>query len=489
MITKTLLCFPLVMIITVSVPAQNGTVEYLPGSTQKISQLIGDYDHHLQISTLNQTESRYGLISTDLGVPFHHNGKTYILFGDSWGTPEGDAIAYTTDSNPEDGLELTCITDGEGIYKPVTIPGVSQGAFEVPVEGISLGGDMYVYHSTDNSETVVMGRSVLAVSRDDGETFSYLYDVSESHFINVSVVSVDLAEWPGFPEDTGNGLVLFGSGAYRQSDVRLAYQPADQIEAPQSIRFLTGVDQNNIPLWSEEEDDATPLFSQSCVGEFSVTYNRFLQKWLMLYNCDAPRGINFRTADDPWGPWSEAQLLFDPWEDNGYCHFMHADWQFSQCDSVHDPGRQNEWGGEYGPYQFEELATGNDSFTTIYFTLSTWNPYTVILMKSTLRLKDEATSIPHRNVTSPGKVFLKQNVPNPFSASTIINYSLLELTHISLKIYNQKGQYVATLTEGNQPGGEHRVEWNTEGLPGGLYYCRLQTDHVARSIKLVVQKK
>ena len=54
-------------------------------------------------------------------------------------------------------------------------------------------------------------------------------------------------------------------------------------------------------------------------------------------------------------------------------------------DQVHDPGRENEWGGEYGPYQFEDLATGNETSTTIYFTMSTWNPYTVVLMKATLR--------------------------------------------------------------------------------------------------------
>ena len=57
------------------------------------------------------------------------------------------------------------------------------------------------------------------------------------------------------------------------------------------------------------------------------------------------------------------------------------------CDSVHDPGREYEFGGEYGPYQFEELATGvQDVNTTIYFTMSTWNPYTVLLMKATVQL-------------------------------------------------------------------------------------------------------
>ncbi len=92
-----------------------------------------------------------------------------------------------------------------------------------------------------------------------------------------------------------------------------------------------------------------------------------------------------RAADQPWGPWSEPQIIFHPWSDNGYCHFMHTSWEFKKCDSVHDPGRENVWGGEYGPYQFEDFAVGDDSITTIYYTMSTWNPYTVVLMKATLQ--------------------------------------------------------------------------------------------------------
>jgi len=327
---KTLIFIFIVLLIVVQVQAQTGKVEYIPGSTVKISQIVGDYDRQHQAPTRNLTESRYGLISTDLGVPFRHKGRTYVLFGDSWGAPVGDAFAYTTDTNPEDGIELTFITDGTGTYKPVNIPGISQEAFEVPVEGVSVGGKMYIYHTTDNSNAVVMGRLVVAVSEDDGQTFSYLYDLSQKYFLNVAIVEVDLAEWQGFPVGTGSGLVLFGSGTYRQSDVRLAFQPAEQIETPQSLSYYTGLNQADVPLWSANEDEAAPLFSQPCVGEFSVSYNQFLRKWIMLYNCDSPRGINFRTTDAPWGPWSEPQLLFDPWLDNGYCHFIHVDWQFNQ---------------------------------------------------------------------------------------------------------------------------------------------------------------
>lgn len=349
----------------------------------KVAQLVGDYDKERQQPTLNLTWSRYKLASTDLGVPFTHNGRTYLLFGDTNGVRGGDAISYTTDTTPEDGLELTFIHDDTG-YKPVEIPGISQGGFEVPMEGVSVGGSMYIYHTTDaviNDPQAVMGRSVVAVSEDDGNTFAYLYDLSVKYFINVSIVEMETAAISDyFNQGLGKMLVMFGSGVYRMSDVRLAFQPSDEITNRAGIRYFTGLDNSGKPKFSANEDDAQALFNQPQVGELSVSYNRFIQKWIMLYNAASPRGINMRVADVPWGPWSEPQVIFDPWADNGYCHFIHA----VACDTISDPGRESEWGGEYGPYQYEDLATGDNSSTTIYFNMSTWNPYTVVLMKATL---------------------------------------------------------------------------------------------------------
>jgi hypothetical protein len=65
---------------------------------------------------------------------------------------------------------------------------------------------------------------------------------------------------------------------------------------------------------------------------------------------------------------------------SGYCYFIGTGWAYIDCGSVHDAGREYEFGGEYVPYQFEELATGvQDVNTTIYFMMSTWNVYTVQL--------------------------------------------------------------------------------------------------------------
>lgn len=377
------------------VPPQTSSV-VISSHAVKICQLVGDFDKELKKPTQNLTWTRYKLAGTDLGVPFRHKDRIYLLFGDTVGLRGGDAIAYTSDSNPEDGLELTFIHDNMA-YKPVKIAGISQGAFEVPMEGVSTGGRMYIYHTTDSKGVddmfkegaePRMGRSVIAVSDDDGNSFSYLYDFSARHFINVSIVEIEKSELSNyFSDSSGKALVIFGSGPYRKSDVRLAFQPSDQIQSHASIRYLSGIDRSGKPVLSPNEDDAMALFNQPVVGELSVSYNRFIQKWIMLYNSFMPssRGINMRTADKPWGPWSEPQIIFHSWDDNGYCHFMHAGFPHQPCDEVSDPKREKEWGGEYGPYQFEDFAAGNSASTTIYFTMSTWNPYTVVLMKAALK--------------------------------------------------------------------------------------------------------
>ncbi len=105
----------------------------------KISQLVGEYDRELKVPTQNLTFSRYKLSGTDLGVPFRYKDRTYLLFGDSFGYRGGDAIAYTTDRSPEDGIRLIFIHDKKGRYKPIKIPGIDQAGFEVPMEGTSLG--------------------------------------------------------------------------------------------------------------------------------------------------------------------------------------------------------------------------------------------------------------------------------------------------------------------------------------------------------------
>jgi len=55
-------------------------------------------------------------------------------------------------------------------------------------------------------------------------------------------------------------------------------------------------------------------------------------------------------------------------------------------DGLSDPGREDEWGGEYGPYVIDRytraVAKGR---AAVYFVMSTWNPYNTVEMRMVLR--------------------------------------------------------------------------------------------------------
>lgn len=100
------------------------------------------------------------------------------------------------------------------------------------------------------------------------------------------------SDWGLLPQQEGDGLLLFASGKYRESQIYLAYQPLSQIRSKNTIRYFAGMKEGK-PLWNKNEKDAQPIFWQSNpqVGELSVTYNSFIDKWILLYNHGDPREI------------------------------------------------------------------------------------------------------------------------------------------------------------------------------------------------------
>ncbi|MGH7744703.1 MAG: hypothetical protein ACREQ5_07795, partial [Candidatus Dormibacteria bacterium] len=142
--------------------AAEPVLRYVAGSTTKVEQLLGEEDKQLHQPTLSQTVTRYGIEGTDLGNSFEHGGRVYFLFGDTVGRLDRalDTIATTDADNPESGVRLDFLKSGSD-YLTIQPPGISMGAFEVPVAGINLGGQVYVVVSTNHSADGSTDRSVL----------------------------------------------------------------------------------------------------------------------------------------------------------------------------------------------------------------------------------------------------------------------------------------------------------------------------------------
>jgi hypothetical protein len=322
-----------------------------------------------------------GLIGTDLGVSFVQDGKLLFLFGDSWTTPadtafwNDDSIAWTTPTPPVDGSPppLLWYTGADGRFLSLGLVGVDLGGMNVPVEGIADGVRTWLFFSTGWSDASGT-HSTSVLGHTDGLEFDSIirdHAVPSAKFINVSAVT------------EGSTVYLFGSGPYRKSPVYLARVELATIADRSSWAYWDGAS------WSAAgETAAAPIVDVDCVGELSVRKHPSLGLYLMAYNCGAPRGIVLHTAPAPTGPWSPGQVIFDPDPslDQGYGFFMHQKvGAVGYDDGIAEIGREEEWGGEYGPYLIPGYFTDDaPGVHTIVYALSSWNPYAVHLVRTVL---------------------------------------------------------------------------------------------------------
>jgi hypothetical protein len=70
----------------------------------------------------------------------------------------------------------------------------------------------------------------------------------------------------------------------------------------------------------------------------------------------------------------------------------------------------------------------------------------------------------------------------------VMRYSLGAKEHTMLKVFNVRGQKVATLVDGVQEAGRKLAEWNAVGMPSGVYYVRLQAGNFVETKRVVLLK-
>ena len=378
------------------VPRSSLVIRYVAGSTIKVEQLLGEEDKQRHQPTLSRTVTRYGIEGTDLGYSFEHDGRVYFLFGDTVGRLRRalDTMATTEARDAESGVRLDFLTVGSD-YLTIQPPGISMGAFEVPVSGISLAGQMYVVVSTNHSPDRTTDRSVLTKFTAPAN-FQPLRTISQlpaGRFVKMSL-HAESGPIAGLSSG-GPYVIVWGTGEYRKSDAYLSIVPSDQFESGKGTRYFEGLDAGGMPTWSENESDASPIVKNGTMGDLSVTWCKDLGLWLMTYDSRPPAspGILFSYSPTPWGPWSEAQLIFNPIRDGALGKFIHNP-NARPDDGLagpvigkgqEDPGAVR--GGDYAPYVVERWTKLQGSELYLYYVLSTWNPYVVVLMKSRLQVQ------------------------------------------------------------------------------------------------------
>ncbi len=98
------------------------------------------------------------------------------------------------------------------------------------------------------------------------------------------------------------------------------------------------------------------------------------------------------------------------------------------------------------------------------------------------------TGIKEISNTPPIKFVLQQNYPNPFNPQTLIRFQIPSAEHITLTIYNVRGEEVAVLVDAFKPAGTYEVDFDGKDLTSGVYLYRLQAGTWQETRKLVLTR-
>ncbi len=97
-------------------------------------------------------------------------------------------------------------------------------------------------------------------------------------------------------------------------------------------------------------------------------------------------------------------------------------------------------------------------------------------------------SVPNNDISLPIKFFLSQNYPNPFNPSTKINYSIPELSFVTLKVYDVLGNEIATLINEEKSAGSYEFKFSANVLSSGIYFYKLMAGSYVETKKMLLVK-
>jgi hypothetical protein len=156
-----------------------------------------------------------------------------------------------------------------------------------------------------------------------------------------------------------------------------------------------------------------------------------------------------------------------------------------------------------GPIGFDDLAPGDISEPHLYIlsieeSIPTF-PYEIKCLvdirseeqsywKDTLSImvQDKETAQEGELSGIPSSFALYQNYPNPFNPKTQIAFDLPNAHFVSIELFNNTGQKLETLLRADRSAGRHRITFNGEQLPSGIYYYKIKAGLFQQVRKMIL---
>jgi len=345
---------------------------------------------------------------TDLGFPVYDEtrDRMYFLFGDTmplfnetgeyyYGTRRGSSVAYVDNISTGDftkTLKFTSwVKDESGFAFAIADSKYTPSSeryenSKIPTGGICINGTLYVFIMSVRSWSVGgvwdINFNGVVKSADGGNTWERVFDLTwvendEGMYAeNIKElaeqrcdliyggVDLDLSERvaPNFLQITAadgkDGYIyIFGGGRGRTCGMEMARVRKENFEDFDSYEYFTGYDASQNPVWKKGTEGLAVvrnnellnsndnLLIKNRMGETTVFYNPYFDKWIMTDNID--NVIYMSMSKNIYGPYSTKKALLN---------------------TSYDHGRENAYYELYAGFSHEKLLA--DDGQTMYMVVS-----------------------------------------------------------------------------------------------------------------------
>ena len=121
---------------------------------------------------------------------------------------------------------------------------------------------------------------------------------------------------------------------------------------------------------------------------------------------------------------------------------------------------------------YQEVGLTPDN--VYFYKVCAYNLYGISDYTNTITARTEEGTLIQTNSSQAESFYLRDNYPNPFNPSTVIEFGLKSRASVSLTVYNAAGIQVALLFKGDLPAGTYSNRWLAANIPSGTYFYRLE---------------
>jgi len=419
--------------------------------------------------TLEIKPNKFWEFSTTYTIKIDTGAKSVFglkIDGDGDGVPGDPYIIEFTTTAPD--VTPPAVVKGYPVGDGVSIYAEMKFVFNEPIESASLSSRVRLFDENDQIVSITSGRHII---KDDKSivTFKPASVLMRDKTYKVKFLA-------GLKDLFGNAtaedyVFTFKTepGFFYQGTLIDSFETIGSWWKPSQSGSTIGVDttMTNFVITSEKK------ISGSNSGKLTYKFTGNAGGVVRVYNASKP-GIADSYGD--LGLWIYGDLSGNKLEL----------WFYNPSNYIVDLGNINWYGWRFISLPISSIPGTSKQFHSIVVRQVSGADKEGELYFDDLQVGGKITSVYSSEI--PLDFSLSQNYPNPFNSSTIIEFSLAVKSYVKIYVYDILGREISTIVDGEFESGVHRIKFEADDLPSGVYFYRLIAGKFSQTRKMILIK-